>query len=174
VLADAALFLGPAIGLIVLWGARVSIGGFTAGSALGSPRFAQAMASARVLPPVLARLHPRFETPHLAIVVTAALSAGLAFFLNDFGRLVEFSNLTIAVLYLFTCLAVPVLRRRATEHRGFVIPFGPLVPLLGAAGSLFMLGEAFRRDWQFCAVALVIIVALALGSWRLCSRHERP
>src|SRR6185369_13113224 len=42
-LQDAARYLGPGIGAIVLIGSLVSTGGFTAGSALGSPRYAEAM-----------------------------------------------------------------------------------------------------------------------------------
>src|SRR5690606_28451380 len=43
-LVDAARHLSPVLGTIVLVGSLVSIGGFTAGSALGSPRYAYAIA----------------------------------------------------------------------------------------------------------------------------------
>ncbi len=115
-LADAARHLGPRIGLVVVVGSLVSIGGFTAGSALGSPRYAEAIASHGLLPRRLASIHPERATPHVAILVTTVLTAVLARFF-DYRQLVGMSNVTVVIQYLFTCLAVPVLRRSSARRR---------------------------------------------------------
>lgn len=170
-LLDAARHLGPALGLVVLVGSLVSMGGFTAGSALGAPRYAEAIASNGLLPTALSRRHPRFETPHVAIVVTTAITAALGA-LFDYRRLVGMSNITIVVQYFFTCLAVPVLRRRdgaGARASGFRVPGGAVLPLLGAVGSITFLAGVDRVEVAFGVVALLVGGVVAVGSRRAAS-----
>jgi len=168
-LADAAAHLGPRVGLIVLVGSFVSIGGFTAGSALGSPRYAEAIASHGLLPRALAKVHPRWSTPHVAIVVTTVISAVLAFFF-DYRRLVGMTNVTVVVQYFSTCVAVPIMRRRAPEgSRAWRVPGGLAIPLLGAVGSLGLFAAADKEEWLFAAAALAVGVVVA----RLSARREQ-
>ncbi|APR84616.1 Amino acid permease [Minicystis rosea] len=165
-LADAAQHIGPRVGLIVLIGSFVSIGGFTAGSALGSPRYAEAIASHGLLPRALARVHRRWSTPYVAIVVTTLLSAVLAFFF-DYRRLVGMANVTVVIQYFSTCVAVPLIRRRVPENsKAWRIPGGIIVPLLGAVGSLGLFAAADREEWIFAAATLVVGVIVAKASAR--------
>lgn len=163
-LADGARYIGPTLGAIVLIGSMISIGGFTAGSALGSPRYAQAIAAHRLLPAPIASLHAKWGTPHVAILLTTGFTAFLASFL-DYRQLVGMSNITIVVQYLFTCLAVPAIRRKQgpAPAKAFVIPGGPIVPLIGAAGSLTFLygpiGGLLRLESES-----ILEVAFALGT----------
>jgi amino acid transporter len=141
----------------------VSIGGFTAGSALGSPRYAQAIAAHGLLPSPIASLHAKWGTPHIAIFLTTGFTVVLAAFL-DYRQLVGMSNITIVVQYLFTCLAVPLMRKKGpAPAKAFVIPGGPVIPLIGAAGSLtFLYGPIsglVRLDNES-----ILEVAFALGT----------
>lgn len=173
-LVEAARYLGRGLGALVLIGSLVSIGGFNTGSALGSPRYAQAIAAHRLLPAPLARIHPRWGTPHVAIVTTTLLSALLAFFF-DYRKLVGMTNITVLVQYLFSCLAVPVLRARekkgSEEKRGWAIPGGPVVPVLGAVGTvglfkLVVFTGANQTELYFAAGTMAIGVAVAVFSSR--------
>jgi amino acid transporter len=155
-LTDAARHLGRTIGILVFAGSMVSIGGFNAGSALGSPRYARAIAAHGLLPAPLARIHPRWSTPHIAIVTTTLLSTILAIFF-DYRRLVGMSNITVVIQYLFTCLAVPFIRRQQQGKKtGWIIPGGPIVPVLGALGSLVLLRGASLQEVGFAVAALVV------------------
>jgi len=165
-LVDAARYIGPGIGAVVVIGSLVSVGGFTAGSALGSPRYAQAIAAHGLMPAALSRVHARWRTPHVAILWTTAITAVLAFFF-DYRRLVGMSNLTIVIQYLFTCIAVPALRRKDGESKGFRVPFGKLIPYLGAAGSVALLAGAERPEFVFAGVTLLLGVLVALGTKRI-------
>jgi amino acid transporter len=167
-LADAALYLGPTVGLVVLVGSAVSIGGFTAGSALGSPRYAEAIASHGLLPRRLASIHPRWLTPHVAIVVTTAFTAVLAFFF-DYRQLVGMSNVTVIVQYLAACLAVPVLRRKLgmpSGPRAWRIPGGAVIPLLGAAGSVALFAATERTEYLFAIATMAVGVIVAWATAR--------
>ncbi|MCK6592394.1 MAG: amino acid permease [Polyangiaceae bacterium] len=167
-LADGARYLGPTLGAVVLIGSMVSIGGFTAGSALGSPRYAQAIAAHRLLPAPIASLHPKWATPHIAILLTTAFTACLAAFL-DYRQLVGMSNITIVVQYLFTCLAVPAIRKKQgpAPAKAFVIPFGPVIPLIGAAGSITFLygpvGGLLRLESESILEVVFALGTLILG-----------
>jgi amino acid transporter len=168
---DAAYHLGPRVGLIVLVGSFVSIGGFTAGSALGSPRYAEAIASHGLLPRRLADVHPRWSTPHVAVAVTTLLTAVLAFFF-DYRRLVGMSNVTVVIQYLAACLAVPVIRFMAridgapSSRRAWRMPGGDVIPLLGAAGSIALFWTAERAEWIFAAATLAVGALVAWLSAR--------
>ena len=58
-------------------GAMISIYGCTTGSVLAAPRLLYSMAERGELPAVLGRVHPRFRTPHVAILAYAALTLAL-------------------------------------------------------------------------------------------------
>lgn len=123
-LADAALAVAPWLGVVIAWGGLVSTVGFVSGSALGTPRYLHAMGSARQLPTLLARVHPRFGSPHLAILATAG-AALLCVVPFDYRSLLGMSNVAVASQYLATCLSVLVgnrplpipWRRWAVNHR---------------------------------------------------------
>ena len=164
-LTDAARHLGRTIGILVFAGSMISIGGFNAGSALGAPRYARAIAAHGLLPEPLARVHPRWSTPHIAIVTTTLLAAVLAIFF-DYRQLVGMSNITVVIQYLFTCLAVPFIRRKQQgKSTGWVTPGGPVVPVLGVLGSLVLLRGASLDEVKFAVVALVVgAIVLVLQS----------
>ncbi len=163
-LVAAALSVAPALALLVVAGGLVSTLGFVSGSALGTPRYLFAAAVDRHLPAVFGAVHPRFATPHVAIAATAGLAIALVVSF-DYRSLIGISNVAVAVQYLATCLAVPRLRRRGIPGRR--IPGGPIVPLIGAAVSMWVFTEASRAELVWAAVALAIGLALlALNGWR--------
>jgi amino acid transporter len=164
-LVEAALSVAPALGFLVVAGGLVSTLGFVSGSALGTPRYLFAAAADRHLPAALSAVHPRFGSPHVAIAATAAIAIALVVGF-DYRALIGISNVAVAVQYLATCLAIPVLRRRGVPGRR--IPGGSLVPLLGAAMSLWIFTEASRQELVWAAGALAIgVAAIALrGSAR--------
>jgi amino acid transporter len=76
--AAAGRFLGAGGRLLVLAGGAVSMFGYLCGDMLSSPRSLYAFGRDGFLPRALARVHPSFHTPHVAIVVHAVLAALLA------------------------------------------------------------------------------------------------
>jgi APA family basic amino acid/polyamine antiporter len=144
----------------------VSTGGFTAGSALGSPRYAEAMAKDGILPGALARLHPEFRTPHVAIAVTAVIAAALVLPF-DYRTLVGVANVTVVFQYVFSCLAVPALRRKQPEDTAkWRVPGGWTLPLLGAVGSASLLLFVKQGEWLFSGGSLLVgILVYAWVRW---------
>jgi amino acid transporter len=150
--------LGRGGRLLVLAGATVSMFGYVSGDMLGSPRALFAFARDGVLPSVLARIHPRFHTPYVAILVYAAIVASVAIS-SSFTQLAILANVAALTLYLMCVAASYELQRRDVRADGtpFAVPAGPVIPLLAAAVIIWLLSNATRRE--FGVEALVLAVA---------------
>jgi APA family basic amino acid/polyamine antiporter len=151
--------LGRGGRLLVLLGAIVSMFGYASGDMLGSPRTLFAFARDGVLPGVVARVHPRFHTPYIAIVIHAGIVATLAIS-SSFTQLAVLANVAALTLYLMCVTASYELQRRDVRADGaipFAVPGGPLIPILAAAVIVWLLSNATRRE--FGVEALVLAVA---------------
>jgi amino acid transporter len=155
-LADAAaIFLGPVGATVIALGAVVSMIGYTAGNALGSPRFLSALAEDKCLPPRLSAVHPRFFTPSKAILLTTGITFCAALLFN-FQQLVILSNLAVICQYLSTCSAVIWLRRTKPEiERTFKIPCGSLVAAIGCAVSLWLIRQVNAEELILAGAVLM-------------------
>ena len=134
--------LGRLGGDMVAAAAVVSMLGFCAGVALAGPRYLEPLCEDGHLPTRLADHHPRFGTPHHAILTTTAFTCLLVLGF-DFARLVNLSVLTVSVQYLTTCIAIPVLRHRRPDLPGvFRVPLGPLIPALAVLVVVWLGAQA--------------------------------
>jgi basic amino acid/polyamine antiporter, APA family len=163
--------LGPLGGTLMLVGGGISMLGFLCGDALGTPRSLYAFARDGLLPAPLARLHPRFRTPWLAIIAYAVLAWALAS-IGSFGVLLLLSNVALLSSYLLCCLAAIELQRRnvQTGGRPFVPPGGPLVPALACVVVLWLLSHASAQE--FAVTGGAVLVAAFLFAWR--TMRTRP
>lgn len=159
-LADAALAVAPWLGAVIAWGGLVSTLGFVSGSALGTPRYLFAMGAARQLPHLLAHVHPRFGSPHVAILATAgaALACVLPF---DYRSLLGMSNVAVASQYLATCLAVlfenrPPQSGLSSWARSRVHKLGFWAPIVGALVSVWIVTEATSTELLWSVGSLAV------------------
>ncbi|MDO5651431.1 MAG: APC family permease [Moraxella sp.] len=125
------LVLGGVLGILSSWNAFL----------IGGSRLMYAMAKAHMLPNTLAKLHPKYGTPFMAII----LIGGLATFAPLFGRkalvwIVDAGGVGIVVAY--TCVAAAFLYLRFKEPdmvRPFRVPCGKAVGVVTVLVSLGML-----------------------------------
>jgi amino acid transporter len=137
-LAEAAgIALGPWARLLLLVGAVVSMTGHAGAMILATPRALFAFARDGFLPAALARTHPVYRTPAIAIVVQCVLVLILAI-TSSFERLAILANLSTLVLYALCCLASWQLRRRDVRTGG--VPFRVPLPGVVIGVSLLVIG----------------------------------
>src|SRR5437667_5087385 len=106
------------------------------GSILTSPRIFFAMADDGLLFRQVARVHPRFQTPSVSIVVAAALGVVWVLLLN-FDQLADQFVVAIFPFYALAAAAVFTLRRRQPARPRPVQVLGyPVVPLLFTLATL--------------------------------------
>jgi len=152
-IADAfGVLLGPFGLVFASLAAMLSVYGWTMGNVLASPRVLHSMAERGALPAILARVHPRFQTPHLAILVYAGLTLLLALFGTFAGNAV-LAAIVRLVYYALTCAALFLFRRREMEAPGFRLAGAPLlVPLALAFCGYLLYTRPLSQAWVLLAL----------------------
>jgi basic amino acid/polyamine antiporter, APA family len=171
--ADAAVVLwGPAGAQIISLGAVVIMLGSLNSGFLATSRLPFAFAEQGDVPAALARVHPRFRTPHVAIIASAVL-VWLATVASSFLSAITLATSTRMVVYIAGCIALIALRRRAdVQPAGFVAPIGPAIAVLASVLSFALLANASGRELVQLAIAAVVGIAI-LGGVRLLSKRQQ-
>jgi amino acid transporter len=115
------------------------------------------MAEAGELPRALARVHPRYKTPHVAILVYATLTLAVAW-TGSFESAATLSAIVRLMTYGVTCAALLVLRRkRPDEAPGFRLAGAQVIAPVAVAFCLWLLlTRSFAQAW-------VVVAMMALG-----------
>jgi len=159
-------FLGVTGAAIVTAGAVLSTTATNGAVVLVGSRILYAMADGGQLPAPLARVHPRYRTPHVSLIVFALAAWTLAMYSN-FAQLAAVSAIARLLFYLSTCLAVPVLRRKmADASRQFTVPGGVLIPITAAVICLWLLSGSTKAQATVGGVALLLGAGIyGLEAW---------
>jgi basic amino acid/polyamine antiporter, APA family len=156
--AAATVAIGPAGGTIILVGMAISMFGYVSGMTLAVPRSLYAFARDGFLPPVLAAVHERFRTPHVAIAVQTIVVILIAT-TGTFESLAIIANGSILLVYAACCAAVIQLRRLGVQQGGtpFRVPFAAIVPVAAFLIIAWILASLTAAEWRW----LLVIVAVA-------------
>jgi len=130
---------------------------------LAQSRIFYTMANDGLLPPWVARIHPRFRTPHLTTIVTGLVMAVVAG-TTSIAALGELVSMGTLFTFVIVCAGVVVLRRtRPDLARPFRTPWSPVVPLLGVATCAYLMsglpGETWLRLLLWMGAGLVVYAA---------------
>jgi APA family basic amino acid/polyamine antiporter len=155
-IADAAAALVGTWGAVVITlGAVLSMAGTNSGTVLEGSRMLYALSLDRRMGPV-SYVHPRFRTPSVAIVVHVIVATVLAL-ISTFANMALFSAGARLTTYLFTCAALPRLRK--LSEGGFRTP-GLWMPILGTLTSIALVVSLDRQKLIAGVIALAIGVAI--------------
>jgi len=156
------LVVGGIGGILTSWNAFL----------IGGSRALYALARAGQLPAPLGRLHPRYNTPHNALL----LIGGLSVFAPLFGRpalvwLVDAGGLGIVVAYAFVAWSFLVLRKNEPDldrpyrvRRGAVVGWVALVLSVGI-GTLYLPFSPAALIWP--NEWLIVLGWIVLGAFLL-------
>ncbi|SRR5579884_283117 len=148
-------FLGPAGAAIITLGAILSTSGTQSAQILVGTRMLYALANGALLPAPLARVHARYRTPYISIVLFTLVVWSFAIS-SSFAQLAAVAAIAGLFMYITTCLAVIVLRRKSPHAaRKFVVPGGPVIPLLAVALSIWLLTGSTRTQATAGGTALL-------------------
>jgi basic amino acid/polyamine antiporter, APA family len=168
----AGIVMGPAGRTMILVGSAVSMFAYVSGMTLAVPRMLFAFGRDGFLPAALARVHPTWRTPWVAIAAQTVVVAALALFAN-FEVLAVAANVTVLIVYGACCVAAAELQRRDVRAGG--IPFevrgGRVAPWLALAVICWLLWGLHAEEWR--AAGLVIGAAVIVYLVTLPSRRER-
>lgn len=124
-----------------------------------SSRLIYGMAHQGLLPMRLGAVHPRTQTPHIAIAILFVVLVMLALV----GTIGDLASATVLMLLTVFCIvngALFVLKRRPGEPKGsFELP--PWVPLTGAITcGVLVAFRAVSGDWKAPAIAGALLIAI--------------
>jgi len=164
----------------ITWAARIIALGAVAGITtvilvllLGQSRVLFAMSRDHLLPPSLAKVHPRFGTPARINVLVAVAVASLAGLvpLSELAALVSLGTL---LAFVVVCVGVLVLRRTRPElPRAFRTPWVPIVPVLGVLACLWLMVNLPLNTWLLFLIWMAVGLVIYLAYGRRHSRFAR-
>jgi basic amino acid/polyamine antiporter, APA family len=151
--------VGRAGGAFISVVVMLSTLGTLTGVMLTAPRIFFAMADDGVFFSGLARVHARYKTPYVAILLAAML--GVIFVLTrTFEQLADTFVLSIWPFYAIAVAGLYRLRRRrADPSRPYSVPGYPLVPAIFIAGVVYLVGSAVVADPLWTGVTFAIVLA---------------
>lgn len=145
---------GPAGVVFASFAAMISVWGWATGNGLQSPRLLYSMAERGELPRFFAKVHPRFLTPHVAIVGFSLLVGVLAITGTFEGNAV-LSAIVRLIVYALVCVSLWIFRNsRGPAH--FQVPFAIPVSILALGFCLYMLST---RSFAQAGIILVAMIA---------------
>lgn len=147
----------PLLNWVITIGVLAGTTSVALASLLGQTRIFYVMARDRMLPPVVAKVHPRFKTPVVTTMLTGIAVAILALIV-PLTQLLYLVNIGTLIAFAVVCGAVLYLRKRRPDiPRSFRVPFVPLFPILGIVFSLFLaIFGLSRTTWLWFGGALVV------------------
>jgi len=154
--------IGPAGVVFVAVTVMLSTFGTLNASLFTTPRLFFAMAEDRLFFPVVAKVHPKFMTPWVAITLAAAL--GAVFVLTrSFEQLADAFVTAFLPFYALAVAAIFRLRGRPGYNPSFRVPLYPVVPLLFVASVVYLLANGFvnpQSRWMTVSVFAVLLAGV--------------
>ncbi len=122
---------------------------------LGQPRIWLTMSRDGLLPPVFARIHPRFHTPSFATIVTGFFVAVPSLFLN-MDLVVDLTSIGTLFAFALVCGGILIIDPYGRSEARFKVPYingRYLVPLILAVGAGLLLRYNGPQISEFSANA---------------------
>jgi basic amino acid/polyamine antiporter, APA family len=130
---------------------------------MGQPRVFYSMAKDGLLPAWAAKIHPKFQTPHITTALTGTIVAILSGMvpISLLGELVS-----IGTLFAFVIVGVGIIILRSSNpglNRPFKVPFSPFIPVATVVSAAYLMNSLPFDTWlrliDWMSIGLVIYFA---------------
>lgn len=149
--------VGPVGATVLLICAAASCFGNVVLDILCTPRSLFAGANDGLFPKFLSKVHPRFATPYVAIIIYGTL---IFFFsiVGGFKQLAIMASAIIMLVYLAVILSTIKLRmdKKEGDEKKFKAPGGWITPLIGIVSIVWMFASLSK--WEILSTLIFIVV----------------
>ena len=114
---------------------------------MGQPRVFYSMSKDGLLPDWAAKIHPKYQTPHITTAITGTIVAILAGFvpISLLGELVS-----IGTLFAFVIVGTGIIILRSSNpalHRPFKVPLSPFIPIATVVSAAYLMNSLPLDTW---------------------------
>lgn len=138
---------------------------------MGQPRVFYSMSRDGLLPSWAAKIHPRYQTPHITTAITGGIVAILAGFvpISLLGELVS-----IGTLFAFVIVGTGIILLRSSNpalNRPFKVPLSPFIPIATVLSAAYLMNNLPPDTWirliDWMAIGLVVYFAYSYKNSKL-------
>jgi APA family basic amino acid/polyamine antiporter len=156
---------------IINFGAVLGLSSTMVVMVMGQPRVFYSMSKDGLLPEWAAKIHPRFQTPHITTAITGTIVAILAGFvpINLLGELVS-----IGTLFAFVIVGTGIIILRSSNpalNRPFKVPLSPFIPIATVVSAAYLMNSLPLDTWirliDWMSIGLVIYFAYSYSHSKL-------
>ncbi len=155
-------FIAMSIGAILAFVSTANAG------LMSASRYLLAMSRDNLLPKPLSKINSRFQTPHVAVLITGLIM--ILSLLLELKVLIEAASTVLMLTYILACLGVIILRESALHNYRplYRSPLYPWLQIVGVLGLGYVLYEV-GTDAYLISAGLIII---AFSYYWLFARKE--
>lgn len=134
---------------------------------MGGTRIFYSIARDGLLPAALAKIHPKFQTPHICTIIVGlfvALGSGLL----PINLLAEMCNIGTLGAFMIVCIGVAILRFSDPDRkRPFRAPLGLTFPILGTLGCVYVMSGLPFFTWVVTGAWFLVgmMIYFGYGFW---------
>lgn len=157
--------------MIIKVGAVLGLSSTMVVMVMGQPRVFYSMSKDGLLPTWAAKVHPKYQTPHITTAITGTIVAILAGFvpISLLGELVS-----IGTLFAFVIVGTGIIILRRTNpgmNRPFKVPFSPYVPIATVLSAAYLMNSLPLDTWirliDWMSIGLVVYFAYSYTNSKL-------
>jgi len=157
--------------MIIKVGAVLGLSSTMVVMVMGQPRVFYSMSKDGLLPTWAAKVHPKYQTPHITTAITGTIVAILAGFvpISLLGELVS-----IGTLFAFVIVGTGIIILRRTNpamNRPFKVPFSPFIPIATVLSAAYLMNSLPLDTWirliDWMSIGLVIYFAYSYTNSKL-------
>ncbi len=153
--------LGAGGAAFITAGIMISVFGALNGYLMTAARVPQVMGAKGQLPfgKVLGALHPKFQTPANALIFQAVIAV-LYILSGSFNTLTDMLIFVLWIFFTLGVIGVFVMRKKRPDLQGeYKVPLYPIVPIIGIAGSSYIIISTIMSDPinSFVGIGLTVI-----------------
>jgi amino acid transporter len=163
----ASVLLGGGGATLVSVAIMLATYGYISANLLNDSRLVYSLAAQGDFPTIFARIHPRFHTPAVAIIIYAFTGWALAV-TGTFQFVLALSAGATVVYYAGMCASLIRLRKLRPSADAFRTPCGPVLSIVAVAIALGLMTGLKRRELLLMCVTALI----AAANWLWARRHH--